>query len=229
MKPATEGRLRGILVSIGFEKMERLAPYRAGLAWRSLSPTGLKIYKNYVVAKEGEARAEKLIDAVRLISGMAENLNEAEQEIIQQYTNLFADYSTGKDFPTIAQTVRSAQLIIGGLFQLQRHANLEATAQSNGAPRNVAIQHVSDALAEIFVIGLGQRITVGVKADENKPSTKFLETLGEVCSVLDLSTGNIRRAAENTQAALTEEHHQRLLEIHGGKADKPPFRSLMFR
>lgn len=217
------------LEAINYERVLILDPFRASTLYRTLTPSGVNIYKTSKEARGAERNANDLLDAAKELSDGLKNLRPLEKRELEYKTANYWPPDFDDVFPTIVRTLDAIHDLIPGLCGLKELAGAEGAAQPTGAPRTVAVEQIATALAEIYVVGMGKAVTCGVDSSQNEPSTLFMKTLKEVFNLVGVPDGSVRRAAETARDTFTKEDLKELLAIYAGSKPGPPFCTPMFR
>ena len=199
--------LEGVLDKIGWARVKGVAPAHAlRLQARLLDTRG---------DDRRDRNKEDRRDLSRVMRAAAQ-LHEAIGHLHPESRDLIDLFSGGPDDPIASDKVlRSIEAIASGLAELS--AMLDAEAPRRGRRQNRAAFRVADALAEVFVIGLGRPPTFGTDPVSGRPTGDFGRACSDAfallgCRLAESSTEPIRAAV----ARIDGDHLRRLLAIRSG-------------
>lgn len=224
-------QLSAILSEINFSLVEERDPERASSFCLRLTQTGGQIYANAKQARDAANILNRLVrDAENLRRKLA-CLSENERQAIEYLGGVIWPPEIRNTHPTTERAVVALEKLDSGLRSLLLVADNEDALQPQGRPKSAVLQ-IGTALAEVYLIGLGEMVTCGTAGVKNEPSTRFVRMLFEICNCLEVpnrSLRSVRRAAEDARDLFTDQDRKELTAIHEGRSPAVPRTTPMFR
>jgi hypothetical protein len=121
----------------------------------------------------------------------------------------------------VSQARAALEAIVPGILSLNESMAWEADLQKGKAPRgrppNRAAYRIAEALAEVYVIGLGRTPPLGRDSGSNEANGGFAKAFADVCKVLGVRVEDPHDVCEAAKEKLTPERVAELLGWRTGR------------
>jgi hypothetical protein len=123
----------------------------------------------------------------------------------------------GKGIPHSVQGLTDAmEAVVPGVLWLSDILAIEQERLGLGRPKNDAAHRIARTIAEIYVIGLGEKPSYGRRGDMPGPSCEYPKVVAGVLEVFGIKVGDVAAICETAVKDLSDERMARLLVIRSG-------------
>lgn len=198
------------LLPLGWNRVQRLAPWRSARLWGQLDPEG-----GMLNGRRGAFdRHHNLAAAVLNVLEILDELSPKEVESLDLHATDPDERDRGL-VPAVSNVHDSLEKLIPGILADGEIHQAELPL----GKKNIAAYRIVDALAEIYVIGKGQRPTASRHAINGGPSGVFPRAADKVLRILGHQIADIYPLCKAAKQSMSDDRFEALLRIHrGGEA-----------
>ena len=205
--------IEAALSRIGWQTVKRLPIYLISRAESVLSPTGGRFTAKTSSAKLEHDRLANLLGQLNATVAGLKQLSHKQIRSIDGGAATDDELQSAAPPSRIRAAVSALEGIVPGVEHLCALVNIEAGTPKKGAPRNEAAYRIAKVLAEIYVVGLGEKPTIGLRADGTGPSGLYGSVASDVFRLLSITVNDVRAPCREAIGLLDEGKMQMLLRI----------------
>lgn len=216
--------LEAILNRIGWATVKFVAPFLAGSLAARLTPNGGLFESHRPTARAGLERHQQLMTAMAKVLEELEALSPGKLRYANWASSLALDTPDARDVGVpdrVSQARAALEAIVPGILSLNESLAWEAELREGnarrGRPPNRAAYRIAEALAEVYVIGMGKTPPLGRDSGSNEANGGFATTFVDVCKILGVRVKDPHDVCEAAKEKLTPERVTELLGWRTGR------------